>query len=158
VAENGFTARGGWWVVAQFLLFVLAYFIPLWSRGQLSAVSSGPYTTIGAGLMIAGGLLFVIATVTLGRGMTPFPKPVESGRLRTRGIYALMRHPIYTGVLCMAAGWSLAHLSIAGLAFCLLLFLFFDRKAVREEKWLTAKYPDYPAYARQVRKLIPWVY
>ena len=39
-----------------------------------------------------------------------------------------------------------------------LLFIFFDLKSRREEQWLREAYPDYPAYQKRVKKLIPWVY
>jgi protein-S-isoprenylcysteine O-methyltransferase Ste14 len=39
-----------------------------------------------------------------------------------------------------------------------MLFLFLDLKSRREERWLCAKFPDYPAYQRRVRRLIPFVY
>jgi protein-S-isoprenylcysteine O-methyltransferase Ste14 len=36
--------------------------------------------------------------------------------------------------------------------------LFADFKATREERWLRERFPDYPDYARRVRKLIPFVH
>jgi protein-S-isoprenylcysteine O-methyltransferase Ste14 len=156
--DNGFAARGGWWVAWQFPLLVLAYFIPVWTRGAFPFSPVDPVATAGVAVMLAGGLLFVAATVKLGRAMTPFPRPIEGARLRTSGIYALVRHPIYTGVLCLGLGWSLYQHSIAGLAFELLLFAFFDRKAAREEHWLAEMYPEYTGYRQRVKKLIPLIY
>lgn len=156
--DNGFAARGGWWVAWQVPLLALAFFIPLWTRGAFPFSPIDPVVFLGVAVMIAGFLLLAAATVTLGRALTPFPKPVEGARLRTGGVYALVRHPIYTGVLCLAAGWSLYQHSIAGLAFDLLLFAFFDRKAAREERWLAEMYPEYAGYRERVKKLIPLIY
>lgn len=36
--------------------------------------------------------------------------------------------------------------------------IFFDTKAGVEERWLTKRFPEYAAYRRRVRKLIPFVY
>jgi len=69
-----------------------------------------------------------------------------------------VRHPLYSGILFMAFGWSLYANSFVGLAFDVLLLVFFDRKAAREEAWLAEKFPDYAAYRRRVKKLVPWIY
>jgi protein-S-isoprenylcysteine O-methyltransferase Ste14 len=39
-----------------------------------------------------------------------------------------------------------------------ILFLFFDMKSRREEKWLSNKFENYPAYQQRVRKLVPFIY
>ena len=39
-----------------------------------------------------------------------------------------------------------------------ILFLFFDVKSHREEKWLASKYADYGHYQKRTRKLIPFLY
>ena len=61
-------------------------------------------------------------------------------------------------VILGALGWSLLRGSLIGLALTVGLFLFFDRKARREESWLMEKFPDYAAYRTRVHKLIPWFY
>lgn len=155
---QNFTGRGGWWVLAQIPLLIITYLIPLWfgravPLEQLDLVS-------GAGLILLGvGILQSAAgVVALGRFLTPFPCPVEHGVLRTNGAYSLVRHPIYAGILFTAVGWSLYRFSITGLAFDVLLFVFFDRKAAREERWLIERFPGYEAYRQRVRKLIPGIY
>ncbi|RPI93163.1 MAG: isoprenylcysteine carboxylmethyltransferase family protein, partial [Chloroflexi bacterium] len=39
-----------------------------------------------------------------------------------------------------------------------LLFVFFDIKTRREERWLARKFPEYAGYQQRVRKLIPFIY
>jgi protein-S-isoprenylcysteine O-methyltransferase Ste14 len=58
----------------------------------------------------------------------------------------------------MAFGWSVYSNSLAGLAFDAMLLVFFDRKATREEIWLSEKFPGYAPYRSRVKKLIPWIY
>jgi protein-S-isoprenylcysteine O-methyltransferase Ste14 len=108
--------------------------------------------------MVAGAALALGGFVSLGRGLTPFPQPLPGSVLRTGGAYAWVRHPLYSGLLFVATGWSLHSLSPIGLLFDLALAVFFDRKAAREEIWLAGKFPEYPAYRRRVKKLIPWLY
>lgn len=45
-------------------------------------------------------------TMALGRNLTPFPKPSVEAKLVQHGIYGLIRHPLYTAVICAALGWS----------------------------------------------------
>lgn len=156
--KNGFSARGGWWVAVQFPLLLLAYLIPGWSRQDIGGDLSIVLRIVSQALIGIGALLTLGGVVALGRWLTPFPQPLPESQLRTSGAYAFVRHPLYTGILIMALGWSLMSHSLAGLVFDAALFVFFDRKAAREEIWLTEKFPDYKAYSSRVKKLIPWVY
>ncbi len=156
--KDGFSARGGWWVAAQFPLLLLAYLIPGWTGHASHGVFAAVQTYGGPALIAVGALLALAGIVSLGRWLTPFPKPLSETPLRTGGAYALVRHPLYTGILIMACGWSLTMHSLVGLMFDAMLFVFFDRKALREERWLAEKFPDYIAYRSRVKKLIPWIY
>lgn len=158
IDKDSFSARGGWWVLVQFPLLILAYLIPGWYGNAITGGLVDSLIFAGQVLLIAGALLSSAGIVSLGRWLTPFPQPLPKSQLRTTGAYALVRHPLYSGILFMAFGWSLYSLSVAGLAFDVALFLFFDRKAAREEIWLAGKFPGYAAYCGQVRKLIPWIY
>lgn len=153
-----FTARGGWWVVAQLPLLVLAFWVP--HRTGRAWPHLVPDAATGAGLLLIaiGVVMVAMAIRTLGPALTPFPRPLEYTMLRTGGIYALVRHPIYCGLLAVAWGWSLYLHSAWGIAFDVLLFAFFDRKAAREERWLAERFPEYPAYRQRVKKLIPGLY
>jgi protein-S-isoprenylcysteine O-methyltransferase Ste14 len=57
----------------------------------------------GAGLLLAAS-----AVATLGRSGSPFPKPRAASQLKQSGVFALVRHPIYGGVLLLSLAWSLA--------------------------------------------------
>jgi protein-S-isoprenylcysteine O-methyltransferase Ste14 len=39
-----------------------------------------------------------------------------------------------------------------------ILLAFFDLKSRREEAWLVKRFPEYAAYQRRTRRLIPWLY
>ena len=155
---NGFGARGGWWVVVQFPLLLLAWLIPGWTGRVITGSLASMLMYAGLALLVVGALLTLTGVVSLGRWLTPFPQPLPKSQLRTAGAYALVRHPLYSGILIMAFGWSLYSNSVAGLVFDAMLFVFFDRKAAREEIWLAEKFSGYAAYRRRVKKLIPWIY
>jgi protein-S-isoprenylcysteine O-methyltransferase Ste14 len=131
-----FTGHGGWWVVAQFPLLFLAYLIPERTTHEATTAAMQWLTYAGLLLLLFGLLLSSGGAITLGRWLTPFPRPLAKSELRTSGAYSLVRHPLYSGILFMAFGWSLYSLSMAGMLFDLALLAFFDRKAAREELWL----------------------
>ena len=152
--DAGFGARGGWWVVAQVPVMAGALAVPLvW--GARSFDAAHPLQLLGAVLVAAGVFVAIAGVAALGRALTPFPRPAEGARLRQSGVYGWVRHPIYGGVSLSSLGWSLAWLSLPGVAFTALVFLFFDRKAAFEERLLGARFPEYAAYARRVGKLLP---
>ena len=158
MASGGsFSERGGWWVAAQVPLLALAVVLPPWTARSDGGFGH-PLQWLGL-VLAAGGMLLVLAgLVALGRALTPFPHPREGAQLVTRGVYRLVRHPVYTGLLVGAFGWALAWLSGAGVAYSALLAVFFDRKARREERWLRSRFPGYPDYEGRVRRFIPGIY
>ena len=117
-----------------------------------------PVLLLGAFFIVIGSFFGIAGTWALGSNLTPFPKPIDKARLVRNGVYALVRHPLYTSVTFLSAGWALAWQSVSGLAAVLGLALFFVVKARIEERWLREKFPDYEDYSRQTHKFIPWVY
>ena len=151
----GFVERGGLWVLGQgVLLAVVIAGGPVW-RGQWQSVA---FTLSGAWLLLVGVVCGVAGTISLGRNLTPFPKPAAGVSLVRTGIYAIIRHPLYTAVFCGSVGWALVWRSGPALAVALVLAPLFDAKARREEHWLRQQFPEYAQYARRVRRFIPWVY
>ena len=97
----------------------------------------------------------VVAGLTLGRSLTATPVPTTAGTLRTSGVYALARHPIYTGVILIVAAMAVRSRSFISVAVAVATLGFFHLKAVWEEHQLTAVYPGYPAYAARTPRFIP---
>lgn len=154
---GGFTARGGWWVLAQVPVMLGALVVPLaWGAGSFDGANA--IQLAGAGLTALGIALAIAGLASLGSALTPFPRPLAKARLRQSGVYAWVRHPVYGGVILASLGWAMAWLSLPGILFGVLVVLFFDRKSAFEERLLGARFPEYADYARRVRKLLPWIY
>ncbi len=147
--------RGEGWVLLQLILFLLIAAAPL----MVKPYPSRPWLRVlGAAVLLAGAGLAMLGLRALGPSVSVFPKPADNGQLVTTGLYGIVRHPIYAGLIIGAIGWALLTDTLLGLALAILLFLFFDVKSRREERWLRQKYPGYGAYQARVRKLIPWLY
>jgi protein-S-isoprenylcysteine O-methyltransferase Ste14 len=149
--------RGEGWVALQ-----AVFLTGVGAAGLLGQAWGDPWRPagllVGAGLIALGMAGVVLGVVGLRENLTAVPHPIEGGRLIDTGVYALVRHPIYTGIVTAALGWGLATASPAALASAVLLGCFFDLKARREEAWLLAAYPAYAAYRTRVRKLVPFIY
>lgn len=153
--STSFFGRGGGWVVGQSILMGAVVLSGAFWGGQWHS-----WTAFGAGclLFVAGGTVGVAGVVHLGRARTAFPRPLANRQLVTSGIYARIRHPLYTSVLCASFGWALIGASWPALGVAVALTLFLDAKARHEERWLRQTYPDYVVYAQRVRRMLPWVY
>ena len=112
----------------------------------------------GVALMLVGAGVALAGAMALGRNLTPFPKPSDSAQLVLHGIYAVIRHPLYTSVIVVAIGWALVWQSWPALLVAATLIPFFSAKARHEERWLRERFPDYADYERRVRRFIPWIY
>ena len=131
--------------------------------GLSGAVLQGGWAT--PSIRVVAGLLFGLGAVagvcgawSLGTYRTIFPKPNQDSRLIRSGIYRLVRHPLYASLMLLSAGWALYRASWPGLLATLVLVLFLDFKARREERWLREQFPDYADYAENVKRFPPWVY
>jgi protein-S-isoprenylcysteine O-methyltransferase Ste14 len=78
--------------------------------------------------------------------------------LITRGPYAVVRHPIYTGLLTMFLATVIVLGHVAGIIAVPLVLLSIWIKLRHEEKLMLQKFPDqYAAYQRHVKRLIPFI-
>ena len=148
--------RGEGWVVLQSIVIVAAVACavigPSWPNDSESWLR-----VIGFVLEAAGAGILIVSRMTLGRSFTPMPRPRDRSTLRTTGIYASARHPIYGGLLVLLLGLSF-HRSPLVLAPTALLAGIFWLKSIREEAWLAERYSEYDAYRRATpRRFIPWI-
>jgi protein-S-isoprenylcysteine O-methyltransferase Ste14 len=152
-------SRGQGWVLLQVLLLlavaaaailVVARVLPHWPDGARAAL-----TVLGAVAVLGGITVFLLGATGLGSALTADPKPLDDEVLRTHGLYAHVRHPIYSGLVLTALGaalltgpWTLVPVA--------LLAVELDLKRRLEEEWLLTAYADYAAYrARVTAALVP---
>jgi len=153
IKSAGFVKRGGWWVVIQFLLFG-AIVIALTANRD-----AAPH------MVVTGWLLIAIATGFAGSGLyvlrdklTAMPAPVDGAILHRHGPFALVRHPIYTGVILGFLGLAVRGANPVAAVLAAGLIPFFYAKTGYEESLLVARFPEYIDYQRAVpHRLLPWL-
>lgn len=114
-----------------------------------------PVQAAGAALTLGGLILLVWSGRTLGRNLTPLPTPIERGTLVHRGPYRLVRHPIYTALLLLAGGWTVARGGRVSVAGTLLLAGLLRHKAGIEDTALAARHRDHAAYRARTGAFLP---
>lgn len=111
-----------------------------------------------AGLLLAAGGLSLHATArrTLGSSWTESIVADPASGFVEHGPYAVVRHPLYLGLLLMAAGTVLAHPSPATVCAAAGLTIGIARKLRSEERALRAAFgARHAAYAARVPALLP---
>jgi protein-S-isoprenylcysteine O-methyltransferase Ste14 len=103
-----------------------------------------------------GAVVLVVGLLNLGRSATPLPSPVPHGELRTGGLYRLVRHPVYTGIMALAIGTAVTSGSIAVVVAVVALAVWFMLKARWEEDKLRTRYPGYAAYEARTPRFVPF--
>jgi len=102
-----FGERGEAWVAAQGLLIVLAIAAPRWERPWPPALRRAGLSA-GVPIALTGAALLVAGSQRLGHNLTAMPKPKEGSELVEGGVYGIVRHPIYGGILLILSGGALA--------------------------------------------------
>jgi len=145
------TAIAWSFVLVQFALLAAIFLLPSGDDWVLPA-----WLAVAArGTGLAGMAMLILGVLGLGRSLTALPTPVPHGELRTGGLYRLVRHPIYTGVLALAYGAAMPSGNAAVLAAAIALTGWFAVKARWEEQQLRRRYPAYGAYARRTPRFVP---
>jgi protein-S-isoprenylcysteine O-methyltransferase Ste14 len=141
--------KGRLLVFAQFgLILILALFPDSENVNSQAEIAGTAFLLLGLLLLFAGFR-------GLGKSLTANPVPVDDGVLVMTGIYARLRHPIYTGLLVLTMGLVVASGVWAQLIawFGLLGLLIYKMRW--EETLLTAKYKGYAEYKSRVPALFP---
>ena len=137
-------------VTLQVVLIAVLFLPPGVDRGRL-----GPALAI-----MAAGAGWLAWTLAVNPPANIHIRPVlkAGGRLVTSGPYRLVRHPMYFGVLAVCAGPVCLWPGWLKAAVWLLLFVVLTAKGRLEEAALRVRFPEYEAYRRGRRFLLPGIW
>jgi protein-S-isoprenylcysteine O-methyltransferase Ste14 len=109
-------------------------------------------------LMLLGLGFAVWARFVLGRNWSGMVTVKEDHTLITRGPYAWVRHPIYTGILLALLGTAVTLGTVLNFMEVPVVAFAFWLKLRTEEKFMLETFGEqYTAYGRRVKALIPYV-
>jgi len=150
--------------LARLVLMVCAFALLVLSRIPFPLLNErflphGTRTFWTGAAITACGLLFSIwARHHLGRNWSRAVTLKADHELITSGPYALVRHPIYTGLLLGFAGTAVALGEWRGLVAVALVFVALWSKLRLEENWMRAHFGEpYETYSRKVKALVPYI-
>jgi len=151
--------RGTKWIVALaarvaiLAALVIAALVPRLRAGA----NDWPTFGLGIALILAGAALRDWAIVTLGRFFRREVTIAPEQQLVRRGPYRVLRHPSYTGLIVVCAGYGLAFGSWVGAAVALLAMVLGLLPRIRvEERALAGRFgAEYADYARSTARLVP---
>lgn len=153
--------RGNRWViVALTAIGFLAGWLPAWTdRNGIWTIDGDAVRWLGVGLYAVGGTLRIYPVHMLGKRFSGLVAIQPGHALLTTGIYGVIRHPSYLGMLVTALGWALAFRSGAGLLLVALVIPPLLARIRAEEALLRAQFgAEYEAYCARTSRFIPGVF
>ena len=129
-------------------------------RFHLVPKPGGLVSFLGLALYVAGWWI-----MTLAMKVNPFAVPVvrlqeeRHQRVIDTGVYAVVRHPMYTGFVPMVVGPALWLQSYVAALLAIVPIAVLATRSVFEERFLKRELKGYEAYTKKVRyRLIPFVW
>ena len=153
--------RANRWVIAVFGLIGLpAAYLPAWTDRNEFWILDGEFIRwLGVSLFIAGGALRLWPVHVLGHRFSGLVAIQPGHALVTTGIYSVIRHPSYLGLLANSLGWGLAFRAGIGVLLIALLVPPLIARIRSEERLLRLHFgAAYEAYCARTSRLIPGIY
>ena len=153
--------RGNRWVLAAFgVISLLLGYVPAYSdRLDFWTIDGEVVRWLGVVIFAAGGALRIWPVFVLGRRFSGLVAIQRGHTLVTHGIYGVIRHPSYLGLLVGSLGWALAFRSALGVVLTALLLPPLLARINAEERLLPSHFGDeYDAYCRRTSRLLPGIY
>ena len=152
---------GNRWVLAAFAVvsLLLAYVPAYADRTELWTIDGDAVRWLGVVLFTAGGALRIWPVFVLGRRFSGLVAIQRGHTLVTHGIYGVIRHPSYLGLLLGLFGWVLVFRSAIGVLVALFLLPPLVARMNSEEALLESEFGErYADYRRRTWRLLPFLY
>ena len=153
--------RSNRWVLIAFgLIGLLMAYLPAYTdRKEFWTLDGHLVRWVGVALFAVGGALRIWPVFVLGRRFSGLVAIQPGHTLVTGGVYGVIRHPSYLGLLVNSVGWALAFRSGVGLVLTALLVPPLLARIHSEEILLREHFGDaYNAYCSRTWRLIPGIY
>jgi protein-S-isoprenylcysteine O-methyltransferase Ste14 len=153
--------RANRWVLPAFgVLGLLSAYLPAYTDARdIWTIDGATLRWIGVALFTVGGVLRLWPVFVLGRRFTGLVAIQPGHTLVTDGIYKVIRHPSYLGLLAGSFGWALTFRSGIGLVLAALMIVPTIGRIRAEEALLREQFgEDYDRFSARTSRLIPGIY
>jgi len=153
--------RANRWVIGAFALIgTLAAYLPAYTdRNGFWTLDGEIVRWLGVILFSVGGALRIWPVFVLGRRFSGLVAIQPGHTLVTSGVYRLIRHPSYLGLLVNSLGWGLAFRSGVGVLLTALLVPPLLSRIYAEERLLRTQFDgEYDGYCERTWRLVPGLY
>jgi protein-S-isoprenylcysteine O-methyltransferase Ste14 len=153
--------RGNRWVLAAFAVIgALNAWLPAYTeRTEFWTFGGDAVRWTGVVIFAIGGALRLWPVYVLGNRFSGLVAIQQGHTLVTDGIYSIIRHPSYLGLLLNSLGWALAFRSGVGLLLTALTLVPLVARIQAEERLLKSQFgTEYDAYRARTSRLVPGLY
>jgi protein-S-isoprenylcysteine O-methyltransferase Ste14/uncharacterized membrane protein len=139
-----------------YILMFLQLRDPAWDRLYVPLAWAARLGRAGAGIAVAGLALTLWSRIALGKYWSGIVALKQDHKLVRIGPYAVVRHPLYTGIMTAAVGTALAFGMWRAIAGAALLWIAFLARARREDALLGGQFGDeFAAFRAATGRLLP---
>jgi protein-S-isoprenylcysteine O-methyltransferase Ste14 len=153
--------RDNRWVIAALVIIgLLEAYLPAYTdRKEFWTLDGDSLRWLGVLLFIVGGVLRIWPVFVLGHRFSGLVAIQPGHTLVTTGLYSIIRHPSYLGLLVNALGWAFAFRSAVGVLLTVLTIVPLVARIRSEETLLHTQFgAEYDAYRARTSRLIPGLY
>ena len=144
-------------IIASLLLGPGEWFGHTWLRENF-VEHTNLVGTIGLSISILGAIIACTSRYLLGNNWSLSVQKKENHQLIQTGMYKVVRHPIYTGLLLLFTGNAIIVGDYRAIIAVIIVFVSFWFKLKKEEQWLTETFgTEYIEYQKQTKALIPYL-
>ena len=149
-----------WVIAALIILGLLQAYLPAYTdRKEFWTFDGDSLRWLGVVLFIVGGVLRIRPVFVLGHRFSGLVAIQPGHTLVTTGMYGVIRHPSYLGLLVNSLGWAFAFRSGVGVLLMLLTIPPLVARIRSEETLLHTQFgAEYDAYRARTSRLIPGLY
>ena len=158
---SGRVGSGEWWASVLFVVALATGFLgpvtALYGLEPVAALDADPVQATGAALALLGIVGTFATQLQMGASWRIGVDEEERTALVTRGIFSVVRNPIFSAMIVTALGLALIvpnAVSLVGLAL-LVLAIQLQVRVVEEPYLLSSHGDDYAAYAASVGRFVP---
>ena len=147
-------------IVLVLSLYIALFFIPFFDRHAMGVFNDGSVARcLGVVLSALGFALVFWSGVALGRQYSADVTIQKEHHLISSGVYRVIRHPRYLGIIALSIGISCVFRSWIGLIASLFFLAILSFRIRDEESMMLKEFgTQWEAYCKHSWRLIPYIY